>query len=282
MSIRKRTIRIISTLVLIPFLASCSAMHRVRLPNERDKKAILKGNKAIVLMRLSASLDDKTMEPIRPPPFKNAAVTYKHGQYHIKVVGRDTLEVPKFVIPFTPSKYAQKEGWVYLTLEPGNYCLSVMPPALSSKVYRFYVPKDEKVIYLGSFSVSCKGVGLKKCTEIQVSDETKFARSIVQKSFERYGPMSTLIVRNYNEPSNSKLIDAKNLAPMGLVVDFTKSIESPNWHLQSINKAFLDDGRTPVKAPAKAPGSFVGGLGWALVGSSPHLAIMLLMAYTPL
>ncbi|MFC1819970.1 hypothetical protein ACFLZG_02655 [Thermodesulfobacteriota bacterium] len=272
------------------------------------KKALLEGEKALVLMRLSATLDDK--------PMTNALYDVDGG-FSIELARMDTGEIPRWGPPLSPSQHAQKEGWVYLTLEPGHYYLTVIPPGSSQNQaavigdetgiryrlvkgqkipipnYWFHIPKGKKVFYLGSFSVACKGGGLfgrlcKESSEIRVSDETELALQVAQNSFGQYGLMSTLRLRNLDEPPKSQ--DVKNFDPMGLVIGFAKIIESPNWHMRSISRGLLLGGDTTYDSDIKAEqepeppsaGKVIGGvvLGGVAQGLAP-LGVMLYAAYLP-
>ncbi len=138
----------------------------------------------------------------------------------------------------SPSLESRKEGWMYLVLKPGTYYLSFFPPGSMEprkfddespqiSAFRFYVPKGEPIMYVGSLSVSCKwskGIFrnfIGRSSKIVVTDETESAKKIAQASLIKYGQMSTSLMQQSTPFTIDKHV------PMGVMTGDTKIFAKP-------------------------------------------------------
>ncbi len=230
-------------LSLVILLAGCASTG-VRLPSVQDEEAIQLKEKAIVLLRLKVEKDG---EPFNP--FKRYGGS-RHSYFRLKLANMDEGESPKYIyftqiwnIPAaSPSLESKKEGWMYLVLKPGTYYLSFFPPGskepsqsddVSPQVsaFRFYVPKGESIMYVGSLSVSCKwsrgiiGNFIGESSKIVVTDETESAKKIAQASLIKYGQMSTSLMQQYDKLATPFTIDKH--VPTGVMTRDTKIVATP-------------------------------------------------------
>lgn len=235
-------------------LASCSAI-LTGLPDEGERKSIVEGGKSLVIMRLSASLSGKPM---------TSALRYWDGGFRIEVAAMDTGEIPRSIIPVSPSPQAGKEGWVYFILDPGNYYLYVIPPGsfqstssdaadVPGRYYRwgkrekipipaywFNIPKGEPVIYLGSLSVSCEKGGLfgqlcQEPSEISISDESELARKMAREHFTISDSVWTEPLLNYGKADVRRLIGESD--QLGVYVPGIDEIITPKWRTRALYQA---------------------------------------------
>ena len=235
-------------------LASCAAI-LTGLPDEGVRKSIIDGGKAIVIMRLSASLDGKPM---------NSALNYWDGGFGLEAAAMDTGEIPKLIVPVSPSQQARKEGWVYFILAPGNYYLNVIPPGrmqspsavaeegpgryyrwvnrekIPIPAYWFSIPKGKPVVYLGSLSVSCKKGGLfgnlcKEPSEIRISDESELAVKVARSNFNISDKVWTEPLLDYGKANVRSLIGESD--QLGIFVPGIREIITPKWRTRALYHA---------------------------------------------
>jgi len=107
----------------------------------------------------------------------------------------------------SPTPEAEKEGWVYLLLEPGRYYLRMQPWRNNRISGRFFlsVPVAGTVVYAGSLPIRCASVVTlwimsnervsPQCLPTDtVEDESKSAGQIATASFAQY-EFATILMR---------------------------------------------------------------------------------------
>jgi len=228
-------------LSLVILIAGCASPPTVRLPNIQEEASIQLKEKTIVLLRLNVEKDGEPFNPFK----RYGNRTY--NTFRLKFSNMDEGEDPRYIdnyptrsrIPaVSPSLESRKEGWMYLVLKPGTYYLSVFPPgskeprkfddvSLQVSAFRFYVPKGEPIMYVGSLSVSCKwskGIFrnfIGRSSRIVVTDETESAKKIAQASLIKYGQMSTSLMQQSTPFTLDKHV------PMGVMPVDTKIFATP-------------------------------------------------------
>jgi len=235
-------------------LASCSAI-LTGLPIEDERKSIIEGGKTLVIMRLSASLNGKPM---------TSALSHWNGGFGLEVAAMDTGEIPRLIIPVSPSPQAGKDGWVYFILDPGNYYLYVIPPGsfqstssvaadgpgrfyrwvkrekIPIPAYWFSIPKGEPIIYLGSLSVSCKKGGLfgnlcEEPSEIRISDESESARTMAREHFTISDTVRTEPLLYYEKADVRHILGESD--QLGIYVPGIHEIITPKWRTRALYQA---------------------------------------------
>ena len=207
--------------ILLAFLSLSGCLHSVRLPDAADSQSLRAGEKAIVLFRHQSVYDSKPRETLGTYPMEGFG-------FEMGCLDEDDKPLAPVILLSSPSDKECKEGWAYLVLKPGSYYIAVAragadqnPPAtirtatlgrwghLSEKsidldrTWWFHVPQGSGVVYIGSFSNTCRtgrgifGNLIDRCTEVAVRDETESARSIAAARFDEYGHLRTSLVREY-------------------------------------------------------------------------------------
>jgi hypothetical protein len=207
--------------ILLTCLSFAGCLHSVRLPDAADREAIRAGEKAVVLFRHQSVYDSKPRETLGTYPLEGFG-------FEMGSLDDDDKPLAPVILLSSPSDQARKEGWAYLVLKPGGYYLAVAragsdqnPPAtvrvsslgrwghLSEKsidldrTYWFHVPRGSGVVYIGSFSNTCRtgrgifGNLIDRCTEVAVRDETEPARAVAAARFSEYGPLRVSLVKEY-------------------------------------------------------------------------------------
>ncbi len=206
-------------------------------------------------MRLSASLNGKPM---------TSALSSWDGGFRLEVAAMDTGEIPRSIVPVSPSPQAGKEGWVYFILDPGNYYLYVIPPGsfqstssaaadrpgryyrwvkrekIPIPAYWFRIPKGEPIIYLGSLSVSCKKGGLfgqlcEEPSEIHISDESELVRKVARSHFTISDTVWTEPLLDYGKANVRRLIGESD--QLGIYVPGIHGIMTPKWRTRALTQA---------------------------------------------
>jgi hypothetical protein len=242
-------------LSLVILIAGC-ASPTVRRPNIQEEASIQLKEKTIVLLRLNVEKDGEPFNPFK----RYGSRTYTTFRLKLSNMdeGEDTRYIdnnPIWSIPVvSPSLESRKEGWMYLVLKPGTYYLSFFPPGSKEpsqsddespqvSAFRFYVPKGEPIMYVGSLSVSCKwsrgiiGNFIGESSEIVVTDETESAKKIAQASLIKFGQMSTSLMQQYDKLATPFTIDKH--VPMGVMTRDTKILATPGLMVRGLSQVFL-------------------------------------------
>jgi hypothetical protein len=139
------------------------------------------------------------------------------GGYIVLVENLATGDQLKLARPPSPSVEAEREGWIYLLLEPGRYHVVVKPWPLGliSRPFLLSVPSTPALVYAGSLPIDCGEPGLHHGPNLtgsslpagllttmptclppdEVADEQDAVRRLVQTSFADYGPLTTNLMR---------------------------------------------------------------------------------------
>jgi hypothetical protein len=249
MNIKKALTFFFATGIFATFLAGCSA---TGLPKPSNAEVIRLQNKTIVLFRVYGEM---LGDPL------------KDSEYFIEMANLDRDEIPKeYTLTTFPSSNARTGGWAYFVLEPGIYHFTVVPgykaqddgpdkidaetgkltrrifgKTMDISTFRFRVPAGIPVLYIGSFSFSCKGQAgmswnVEECTDVRVNDEVGAASFIAQTDFSRNGQMAALLSNKYGTFDAKKVQD---LMPVGVEVSGRLGPDSPDWIETSRDRAVL-------------------------------------------
>ncbi len=223
--------------VIVAFLSGCAI---VGAPSGSADESIRKGEKTVVLLRVTAAVEDQPVNAVKYFGFKIASI--------------DKGEPPQqLFFPASSSAETRQAGWMYLILRPGEtYYLSSsfgvtknsnLPYLLVPDMW-FHVPHDRPFIYIGSLSVSCEGkinyfgvpyVG--SCSRLLLADETESAKAVARDSFAPYGLPWTSLMWSWSAlaGSQSEALMTPN-SPLGVVVSTTKTVVTPKWRSRALSR----------------------------------------------
>jgi hypothetical protein len=161
----------------------------------------------VVLFRVAVDVDGQLMEEPWSLHFSGLRMFTIVGPKDVRVRSRRSF------LPGRPSSASSDEGWAFVALVPGSYQLAfegmairfAIPgseyfssealPVGRSPPSAFVVPTDASLIYIGSFSFTCREPtsrpdALKlECTTLEVRNEAQLARQVAQNFLSNYGPM---------------------------------------------------------------------------------------------
>lgn len=166
-SINSITRRSITITLLCIVLTFTNFVVSAQLADE-DAQAVKSGEKSIVLLQITGAHDGKPWKPLESKGgFLGTTILclggFKEGG--VPAVVYPNLARNKFLTKYKLnflSKESRDEGWAYLVLVPGTYYLSLLPPELNRNMmytearkvspgWKFHVPGNTKVIYIGRF-----------------------------------------------------------------------------------------------------------------------------------
>lgn len=184
------------TLVLAVLLMSGCATTGVGPPSGEELKRIEDGERVVVLVRMTGTLNGSSYELYEaagnPPALQYRHISvgidgYRHGDFYGN---------PRFLDQNTLS-----EGWFYFLVQPGNhefwfmstFGLTNLQASFAMKHaprYRFEVPEGVEVVYIGSFQIPVhkRGAGSKwgkidfNPHDAEFVDESSLARDLAKKS----------------------------------------------------------------------------------------------------
>jgi hypothetical protein len=280
---------LILSVIALTSLAGCSI---VRQPSPEEYESVRQNKKAIVLFRLTGSLDSKEVHLL----LKSTVGSYPNEVLlSFGVANLDagepikTLPVGIVFAPwvssyvyFSPSPEIAESGWGAFLLEPGAYYLRItsIPKGVIEPIpeFRFTVPPNAPLVYIGSLHVACttienaglywgRGFGFGSCSsDATAANEDDAAKLVAQASFREFGPPLLGIMQRYVSTPLAPGTLLK-VAPVGLLVPRGKiEVGSPEW----MKRAML----LGVGAPSVAIIGLTGGYGagfavlWAPVGTS--------------
>lgn len=254
-------------------LGGCAGLW-VRTTSLEESKALIEENKSVVLARFTAEKDGEPIDVI-------GSISYLDA-YRVVLMNLDTderQELGPFFI--SPTHEARGDGWVRFVLDPGSYYIEIHPPigyatrlptrSWFDNRFRFTVPNQSSVLYIGSFHAICSSIWglfgrrLGACSsQLSVTDESEAARAVTATSFGPFGELKTALVRPYDSHPTDKAIS--DLLPMALAVTGTPGLVPPDWE-------GLDEEDTPEQ-----PAFLGGGGGSGCYGYGCGLILMAALA----
>ncbi len=228
----------LASLFLIITLSGCSLV-QVRRPN--FEKETTKDPKSLVFLRLVEELDGKP---------RNALTGFGFNGFHLEAANIDKDEKLKpLLVGFSPSTRAKKEGWIYLQMEPGSYYLKVIPPGSAQNRpvkyapnpgFWLQVPENERLIYVGSLSVSCTSRRwlferfIDSCEAVRIDDESEAAAEILADHVpQESGRIPSRLLQDYDKP----FPPLADLVPMGIATSSIDILISPHWRKRALSRA---------------------------------------------
>jgi hypothetical protein len=195
MSIIKKT-TLACFLVIVAFIQSCAHVDIEPTKKPEELSSVISQENIVVLFRV---------DPTEKTNFDQAT-----DYFNIKIQAAQGSQPAKIVAPASPSKWADYDCWVYVTLPPGSYFINLMFEPHRGQgqrkelapTYAVDIIKSKPIVYIGSFKIDCKskefgevvfivpGVyhALVECSKINVVDESYKALAISHTYFNQYGP----------------------------------------------------------------------------------------------
>jgi hypothetical protein len=292
-----KTVMYLALIVSVIALASLVGCSIVRQPSPEEYESVRQNKKAIVLFRLTGSLDSKEvhllLEPVGSYPnyillsFGLANLDAGEPMKAFPVGTAVASWVPSYVY-FSPSPDVAESGWGAFMLEPGTYYLRITSAVLPAQVrareiidpipeFRFIVPPNTPLLYIGSLHLACTtkeaggwfgGREFGACSsDATAANEDEAARVVAGTSFRDFGlPLSTMVMQTYRMPLPLLPGTISKVAPVGLLVPSGKiEVGSPEW----MKRAMLLGVGVPSAAIIGLTGGYGAGFAvlWAPVGT---------------
>lgn len=201
---------ILRSVLLLALIGSCTNCAFNRLPSSDERSEILAGQRAVILLRVTAEMQDGT--PVSAFPTKLMADNINIGLGTFDTGGELKLvESPRFL-----STELRKEGWVYLILESGTHYVGIFGPkpySMHGKYaprWRIDIPVDTHVVYIGTLHLHCTRVGYdfvgKRCIGVDehrtvIRNEMVPAQKLAAQYFGDYGSQETLLMQRHDSPT---------------------------------------------------------------------------------
>ena len=200
------TVRCLALVLCITLsLAGCSLVRQVS-PDEQE--AIRQNKKAIVLYRLTGSLDSKEvhllLENFVADHSNKILLTFGLANLDAAEPVKSFSPVERSDLHFSPSPEAARSGWGAFMLEPGSYYLRITSEAADRQEmfepvpeFRFVVPPSTPLLYIGSLHLACTtketaswfgGRDFKACSSrATAANEAEAAKVVAEASFRDFG-----------------------------------------------------------------------------------------------
>ena len=251
----------LSLCIVVSLLPACTV---VRPLGPDDQEAIRQNKKAIVLFRLTGSLDNREvrllLENIIRDQFNYTMLSFGIANLD---AGERMKEFPVAVAVapwvrsypyFSPSPESAEKGWGAFLLEPGTYYLRITSHVKGIlepiPEFRFTVPPNVLLVYIGSLHVACttvegagwfggRGFGYGSCLpEAAPANEAVAAKLVAEAAFRDFGPLSTMIMQRYGTGVPTSTVSTG--VPLGLLIPRGKiDVGSPDWIKRAIGIGLL-------------------------------------------
>jgi hypothetical protein len=175
-------------LVMVALIQGCVKIEHTK--NLKELHNVVSQENVIVLLRV-----------IPLTSAERYFLSFAKSFFAIKI--KDASQAAKITEFASPTKEAGNEGWVYVTLPPGNYSINMLfhydPLSWGGgrdclPAYDIEIPNNQPIVYIGSFRSYCKtsvvqfSTILTECQRVDIKDETNEALSVAKKYFSQWGP----------------------------------------------------------------------------------------------
>jgi hypothetical protein len=193
-----------SCALLATIVAVCAGCAAIGAPSTGDRLAVERGEKTILLLRVTAEMDGE-----RIGPFDHDLID---DNVNLGLGGFETGgEVRRVDSPNAFSREAYRDGWVYFILEPGTHYLAVAPPYRfvwgDAPRWRLDAPAGSQVVYAGTLHLVCHGskllFGGKRIDgfdDFLVVDESSLAGALAGEYLSEHPPPRTTLMRRQSGP----------------------------------------------------------------------------------
>jgi hypothetical protein len=182
----------------------------VTIPEARQTEVTGPDRRALVIFRVAMEVDG---QPVDAPfsAFNSMSLLASIG------ASGSALTAGRGFLPGGLDLASHRSGWAFLALPPGRYQLAFEglgarfdtagaqfkvvagAPIGLSPSYTIVVPSDARLVYVGTFALTCHALGGKRgapdaaCAMLDVRDESGLAMQVVQTGLSHYGPMTVVL-----------------------------------------------------------------------------------------
>lgn len=214
-------------IMMVAFLCGCST---VGGPRGNEAVAIQRNRQAIVLARLICV--DEVQGQKRPTcdfTLDSWRLDKADGQMefspHEERVPRRSL-----------SKSLRDQGWFYAVIEPGSYCLRVIPTGdhLTQPAFYLTIQTNKQLVYAGTivFDRRTEKPGKKEVTTITlsgISDESQLAKAVIAGELDKFGEMTRSLLVSYDSPVINSDQPVKVEGTQATLASATPVVRGDNW-----------------------------------------------------
>jgi hypothetical protein len=191
-------------LVIVAFFQSCAHVDIEPTKKPEELSSIILQENIVVLFNVYPSEKSEKW-----------GLSLATNYFNIKIQAAQGSQPAKIVAPASPSDFADRDGWMYVTLPPGRYFINLMFKPLTGALqgkwkeltptYMVDIVKSKPIVYIGSFKIYCRSKEtfevlilvpvvshwLEECSLINLLDESSKALAISHTYFNKYGPPVT-------------------------------------------------------------------------------------------
>ena len=176
------------------------------MPEARQTEGTVSDRRALVMFRVAMEVNG---QPVDAPfsAFNSMSLLASIG------AAGSALTPGRGFLPGGLDLESHRSGWAFLALPPGRYQLAFEglgarfdtagaqftvvagAPIGLSPSYTIVVPSDTRLVYVGTFALTCHALGGKRgapdaaCAMLDVRDESGLASHIARTQLNQYGPM---------------------------------------------------------------------------------------------
>lgn len=195
------THRACACLLFAVTLACLSGCTTIGVPRGDEAAAIQQKHKTIVLARVVCTNDAQVQQR---PTCDFTLNSWLLGD----ATGRmETSPFEKLVLQRSLSKSLRDQGWFYVVMDPGTYCLKMNPRvnSVSQPVFYLSIPANKQLLYAGTVVFDRKTVkqGKKDVTKLSMNrilDESPAAKTTIANEFAGFGEMTPRLLALYDKP----------------------------------------------------------------------------------
>jgi hypothetical protein len=269
--------------VLVLLLPACTLVRQLG-PNEQE--TVRQNKKAIVLYRLTGSLDGKEvhllLENFVADYFNKISLTFGLANLDAGEPMKSFSPLERSDLHFSPSPEVAKSGWGAFMLAPGTYYLRITsegadrPETIDPMPeFRFIVPPNTPLLNIGSLHLACTTKetaswfgrrDFKACSsQATGANEAEAARVVAEASFRDFGSPSSMMMQPYRTPLPLPPGTISKVAPVGLLMPGSKTdLGSPEWMKRALARGLVPSAVMSVLFPG--PGAMVAFF-WAPIGA---------------
>jgi hypothetical protein len=234
--------------VLVLLLPACTLVRQLD-PDERE--TIRQNKKAIVLYRLTGSLDSKEvhllLENFVADHSNKILLTFGLANLGVGEPMKRFSPLERSDLHFSPSPEVANSGWGAFMLAPGTYYLRITSESADRQEmfepvpeFRFVVPPNTPLLYIGSLNLACTtketaswfgGRDFQACSSrATAANESEAARVVAEASFRDFGSPLAMMMQPYRSPLPLPPGTFSKIAPVELLVPGSKTdLGSPDW-----------------------------------------------------
>ncbi len=209
---RLHDFRLLLVAVFVSHLVGCAS---TGLPDAKERAAVDAGEKAIVLVRLQCTIENRQPYEAFSHLLMDDNISFGVGSF--RTGGEpERLALLRFLSP-----ESRRNGWTYFVLPHGTHYLAIYPPrrtdvftymreTKNAPRWRIDVPQDARLVYAGTLQVSGTSDSLLvggaimrsiRTEETSVTNDEALARELLSAEFPDFGEVRTVLLRPQRGPT---------------------------------------------------------------------------------